>query len=84
MRIWYVVDTKEYWIEPDYTISKAGRFQVLGLRLYDTENRFKGFWHWAHVPLATKRQVRSILGEAFKREQEAQRRSNQVTHRIRG
>jgi hypothetical protein len=84
MRIWYVVGQTEYWLQPDLTVTKDGRFRVLGLKLISNDGKFKGYWHWKDVPLDVKRRVRSDVGEHLKRERrelEGQRRLLQALHR---
>lgn len=74
MRIWYVVGSVEYWLEPDYQLSKRGTFRVLGCRLYTAELKFKGYWHWANIPLETKRRIRAELGQYLKNQAKVEKR----------
>lgn len=73
MRIWYVVDTFEYWLEPDFFAAKDGRLRIYGARLYSTEGKFKGYWHYQDWPLVVKRDVRTALNADIKRRQRVER-----------
>lgn len=81
MRIWYVVGTVEYWLEPDYQFNRRGAFRVLGCRLYTSDGKFKGYWHWANIPLETKRRIRSDLGLHLKSQKRVEERER---HYVKG
>jgi hypothetical protein len=68
MRIWYVVDSNEYWLEPDYKVIKDGRVRLVGARLYSSDNQFKGYWHYADWPRVVQRNVRVSLDAHLRRE----------------
>jgi hypothetical protein len=82
MRIWYVVGDKEYWLEPEYQERKNHRFTVLGCRMYTPEGTYKGYWHWSHIPLVVKRQVREALANSIKREADAKVRVSGYYRRV--
>jgi len=79
MRIWYVVDQHEYWLQPDLMMPASGKFRVLGLKLLDNQMKYKGYWHWKDVPLDVKKRVRQAVGEHLKREREAVLRERLLT-----
>jgi hypothetical protein len=73
MRIWYVVDTHEYWLEPSYAVLKDKRVRIDGARLYNSAGQFKGYWHYKDWPLVVKRDIRTVVQQHVKREQAHER-----------
>ena len=74
MRIWYVVDTFEYWLEPEWKELKAGRTRIWGCKLFNAEGVYKGYWPSYTWPT----EVRRIVNEAIK----AEVRRNQKQERL--
>jgi len=83
MRLWYVVGTVEYWLEPEYSLSQRGMLRILGARLYDAEGKYKGYWRYPDFPLPVKRQVRSELTAYLKREKQREKHQVQALHSLR-
>jgi hypothetical protein len=61
MRIWYVVDWYEYWLEPDYTIDIGKRLRLHGARMYSPENKYLGYWPGENIPIVVRNQLRAII-----------------------
>ena len=77
MRIWYVVGNVEYWLEPEVQVGRTNRLRVLGCKMYDAKNHYKGYWHWKDMPLEVKRNVRSNVLAGMKRIAEAEKKERQ-------
>lgn len=73
MRIWYVVDTVEYWIEPGYRVGKTGKITIEGAKLYDRSNVYKGYWNYKDWPTAVRTTVRQAISAHERREQRNER-----------
>lgn len=73
MRIWYVVGTVEYWLEPEYSKSKKGQVRILGARLYNPAGQFKGYWRYPDWPLTVKRDVRKDVLAHIKHNEQAEK-----------
>lgn len=73
MRIWWVVDAAEYWLEPIYTVGKTGRITFEGCRLYDSRGAYKGFWYATSWPGAVRQMVREAVVEYERRQRKAER-----------
>lgn len=83
MRIWYVVGTVEYWLEPEFSRGRTGRVAILGAKLYDPKGRYKGYWRFADWPTAVRKQVRSEVGAWLKRNDQVEKYQAQAAHAIR-
>jgi hypothetical protein len=77
MKIWYVVDAVEYWLEPEYTVGKTGRIQVSGAGLYDRSMRYKGWWAWRDWPSAVRKTVKEAI-DAYERRRSKLEREQRV------
>lgn len=73
MRIWYVVGSVEYFLEPEYSINKAGRLRIWGARLYNPSGQFKGYWRHEDWPLTVKRDVRKDVLAHIKHDEQAKK-----------
>lgn len=82
MRIWYVVGTVEYWLEPEYSVSKAGRVSFLGARLYNADGQFKGYWRWKDWPITVQRAVRADVMLDLKQKAKVERFQQQALHTL--
>lgn len=81
MKIWYVVGDVEYWLEPEFQSKDNIHFRVMGCKLYDPNHLYKGYWRWYDIPLAVKRNIRSVISEALKHERVVKAREK---HYVRG
>jgi len=72
-RIWYVMGDTEYWLEPELMLPQSGNFRVLGCKLFNTQMKYKGYWHWKNVPLELKRRIRTDVRDWLKRQAKAQK-----------
>lgn len=61
MRIWWVVDAAEYWLEPEYSVLKNGRVRFVGCKLFDRDGVYKGYWLASTWPSLVRKQVREAV-----------------------
>jgi len=61
MRFWYVVGDHEYWLQPEYQETKTGKVRIIGAKLYDAKNTYKGYWQYKLWPTVVQQGVRADL-----------------------
>lgn len=68
MRIWWVVDAAEYWLEPVYQITKNGKARFEGCKLYNAYNQYKGWWPANTWPPSVRAMIRDAVQGKLKRD----------------